>query len=63
LANVWILNEEDWERAKSIFLGKPGNKRDEAVRMLRNLHDLHRAGVLPEGEFNMKKWDVLSRDK
>ena len=35
LRSEGILNDEDWERAKNIFLGKPGNKRDEAVRMLR----------------------------
>ena len=59
----WVLTEEDWERAKNLYFGKPNNKKDETVRMLRSLHDLHRSGVLSEGEFNMKKWDILSRDQ
>ena len=58
-----VLSEEDWERAKNLYFGKPRSKKDEAVRMLRSLHDLHRSGVLSEGEFNMKKWDILSRDQ
>lgn len=60
LRDAGILNEDDWERAKSLFLGAPANTNDERVRLLKNLHDLYKSGVLSEGEFNIKKWDVLS---
>jgi hypothetical protein len=56
-----ILSEQDWERAKDLFLGAPRPKQQEAVKMLKSIYDLHKAGVLSEGEFNMKKWDILSR--
>jgi len=36
--------------------------RESSVGLLRQLHSLHKSGVLSESEFNMKKWDVLSKD-
>lgn len=61
LRDEGVLTGKDWERAKDLFLGKGPDKKEEAVRMLRSIHELHRSGVLSEGEFNMKKWDILSR--
>jgi hypothetical protein len=61
LRDEGVLTPEDWERAKSLFLGKPADRRQEAVVLLSQLHNLYRAGALSESEFNAKKWDVLSR--
>ncbi|MGH9197761.1 MAG: SHOCT domain-containing protein, partial [Acidimicrobiia bacterium] len=55
------LSDDDWQRAKSLYLGKPPDKQQETFELLRNLHQLHKAGALSESEFNLKKWDVLSR--
>jgi len=61
LRDKGVLTVDDWERAKSLFLGKPRDQQDAAIAQLRKLHELQRDGVLSESEFNMKKWDVLSR--
>jgi hypothetical protein len=61
LKSLNVLTEEEFQRAKDLFLGKPPDKREEALTILKNLHSLYKAGVLSESEFNMKKWDILSR--
>jgi len=61
LADEGILSQEELTRAKEMFLGKPPSQIDESIRLLRNLKDLHKSGVLSESEFNMKKWDVMSK--
>jgi hypothetical protein len=61
LAGEGILTQEELTRAKEMFIGKPASEIDESVRLLRNLKDLHKQGVLSESEFNMKKWDVLAK--
>lgn len=60
LRDTGVLSFSDWEQAKAMFFGKPPSDRDEAISHLQRLHDLHRAGVLSESEFNTKKWEVLS---
>lgn len=55
------LNESDWDLAKTMFLGKGTSEKEEAIDILGKLFHLHKSGVLSEGEFNMKKWDILSR--
>lgn len=60
LRDAGVLSPVDWEQAKALFLGKPASHQEQAVTMLRQLHDLRVAGVLSESEFNMKKWDVLA---
>jgi hypothetical protein len=62
LRDAGLLSASEWERATSLFLGKPSSARDEAIAQLRSLHALHRDGVLSESEFNSKKWDVLARN-
>lgn len=62
LARSGLLSPDEWERAKELYLGKPVNRRGADTRLLRELHDLYRNGVLSESEFNTKKWDVLSRN-
>jgi hypothetical protein len=61
LAAEGVLSASEWERAKSLYLGKEPDARQEAVRLLRNLHDMHRNGILSESEFNIKKWDILTK--
>lgn len=61
LAAEGVLSKDEWERAKGLYLGKTVDARDEAVRLLRNLHEMHRTGILSESEFNTKKWDILTK--
>lgn len=61
LRSQGVIDEADWERAKNLFLGKPTDRREEAVTRLRQLHSHYRAGVLSESEFNSKQWEILSR--
>ncbi len=56
-----ILSADEYGRAKSLVLGPLQTKADEIAAMISNLHRLFDKGVLSEGEFNQKKWDVLSR--
>jgi hypothetical protein len=56
-----ILSNDELTRAKELLLGKPKDSRDEMVRLLRNLNDLKREGVITQGEYNLKKWDILSK--
>lgn len=58
-----LLSDGDWERAKDLFLGKEPDERQKAITNLRQLHELHKSGVLSESEFNTKKWDILSRTR
>lgn len=61
LANEGILTEDELARAKDLMLGRPSSDIDQSIVLLKNLHELQRQGVLSESEFNMKKWDVLSK--
>ena len=56
-----ILNDDDWERAKAAIIGKPPSRIEQVVLTLQSMYALFKQGVLTEGEFNMKKWDVLSK--
>jgi hypothetical protein len=60
-----LITEDEFGRAKELFLGKPKDDRDYVVKLLRNLYVLYKTDVLSESEFNMnmKKWDILSRNK
>lgn len=61
LRDQGVIDAADWNRAKDLYLGKTEDERDRAARELKQIHDLQRSGVLSEMEFNMKKWDILSR--
>lgn len=63
LRSQGAISESDWESAKDLFLGKRPDAQQQAAEQLRQLYDLHRTGVLSESEFNMKKWDILSRNQ
>lgn len=61
LKDSGILGEDDWVRAKELYLGKPTSQREESVRLLQDMHNLMKRGALSESEFNNKKWEILSR--
>ena len=63
LRDAGIISSDDWERAKDLYLGKRPDERAEVIEQLKKLYDLRRDGVLSEAEFNIKKWDMLSRSK
>jgi len=56
-----ILSNDEMARAKELLLGSPKDGRDEMVRLLRNLNKLKKEGVITQNEYNMKKWDILSK--
>lgn len=61
LATEGILTQEEFTKAKEVYLGKTPDKKEAAVSNLRQLYNLMKSGVLTESEFRMKKWDILSR--
>ena len=61
LVNRGIISQDDFDRAKGLLLGKPASKVQESAQMLESLYALYKQGVLSESEFNLKKWDVLSK--
>jgi hypothetical protein len=61
LADEGVISQEEFTRGKELFLGKTRDARENALTLLRQLHALYKSGVLSESEFNMKKWDVMSR--
>lgn len=61
LAKEGIMSQDELERAKELFLGRPPNQVDQSIQLLRNIKELQKQGVLSESEFNMKKWDILSK--
>ncbi|MGC8612503.1 MAG: hypothetical protein ACP5LR_08500 [Athalassotoga sp.] len=61
LAKEGMITQEEWERAKEMFLGKQQDKQEELIKQLGSLFELYKKGVLSEFEFNSKKWEVLSK--
>jgi len=61
LLDEGILTPEEWQSAKAQLVGLKQNQVDEAVKLLRALHELVKMGGLSEAEYNMKKWDILSQ--
>jgi DNA-directed RNA polymerase subunit RPC12/RpoP len=55
------LAADEWQRAKAAILGKPKDKQAEAIERVAKLYRAHQSGVLSQSEFNMTKWDILSR--
>ena len=49
------------KRPNRLMLSQPPNHVDQSILLLKNLNELRKQGVLSESEFNMKKWDVLSK--
>jgi len=63
LVSQGVITQDDFERGKDVFLGRPRDAKAESIQLLHQLHGLYQSGVLSESEFNMKKWDVLSRSR
>jgi hypothetical protein len=60
LLNDGILTQEEFDRAKAGFLGSTVEVRENSLGLLRQLHSLHKSGVLSESEYNLKKWNILA---
>ena len=56
-----ILTKEEFDSAKNRLTGVSASHIEDVVQLLRGLHQLKEQDVLSRSEFNMKKWDVLSR--
>ena len=62
LVRTGAITHDEWQRAKNLYLGQPeGKKREHAIARIRELFDLCQSGAVSESEFNMVKWDILSR--
>ena len=55
-----VISSDELESLKARLASRPGNVQD-VIRLLRGLKDLEKEGVLTPSEFNMKKWEILSK--
>jgi len=55
-----VITAEEFERGKALFLGNPPDVAKKTMETLNDLYRLQQQGALSEGEYNMKKWDLLS---
>lgn len=62
LVREGLMTEDEWDRAKRLFLGKPADDRQSSLELLEQVYGLYRGGALSESEFNTKKWEILSRE-
>jgi uncharacterized membrane protein len=56
-----LFSREEWEKAKQLYLDQTPAKHEESIGAIRSLYDLRQSGALSESEFNLKKWEILSR--
>ena len=56
-----VLTDDEFTRAKELYIGRPLKDSEKAMLLLRSLHDLFAAGALTESEYNIKKWEILSQ--
>ena len=56
-----LLTDEEFERAKSGFVGSSIEVTETSAGLIRQLAQLRDAGILDDAEFRIKKWDILSR--
>jgi hypothetical protein len=61
LVRTGAITHEEWQRAKSLYLGQPESGRRNTLARVQELYDLCRSGALSESEFNMVKWDILAK--
>ena len=61
LHKAGVLTTEEFQQAKTRFIGAPPDSATQAAGIIRQLSDLHRAGALTDSEFRQKKWDILSK--
>jgi hypothetical protein len=55
-----MITAEEFERGKALFLGNPPDVAKKTMQTLDDLYRLQQTGALSEGEYNIKKWDLLS---
>lgn len=60
LFNQGVLSQEEFQRAKELFIGKAPSAELEMQKTLLNLKQLKDAGVLTEAEYATKKWALIS---
>ena len=61
LRDAGLLTDDEFERAKSGFVGRSIEVVESSATLIRQLAQLRDAGILSDAEFRIKKWDVLSR--
>lgn len=61
LVQEGALSPEEWKRAKSLILGQPKDKKDDAIKRVAKLYRAYQTGALSQSEFNDTKWDILAR--
>jgi len=65
LSNLYsanILSLSEYEKVKKKLLAGGLNQIEQATQLLQNLHLLNCRGVLSDSEFQIKKWDILSKN-
>jgi len=63
LYNIGVLSQSEYEKVKQRFLAGGLNKVEQASQFLQNLHSLQISGALTSSEFQIKKWDILSKNQ
>ncbi|MCU0785956.1 MAG: hypothetical protein MUF81_18300 [Verrucomicrobia bacterium] len=61
LVRTGAISTDEWQRAKALYLGQPKAKQENSLARIQELHGLCESGALSESEFNMVKWDILSK--
>jgi hypothetical protein len=61
LVRTGAISTDEWKHAKALYLGQPEASRENSLGRVQQLYDLCQSGALSESEFNMVKWDILSR--
>ena len=61
LARRGVITADEFEIGKNNLLGNKTDKIDEKTKSLESLFQLKNQGVITEGEYNLKKWDILSK--
>ena len=56
------ITQEEFEAAKSGFIGRTEVVQESSLSAIRQLASLHSAGVLSEAEFKAKKFELLARE-
>ncbi len=61
LVRVGALTASELSRAKVAMRGKPKDKQAEAIDQVLALYRAHQSGLSSQSEFDLKKWEILSR--